>query len=227
MLAFVASVTRSPPSQNPSRSGIRSSVSAASSPRRAFERDQLEERVERQELDPGLLVDLARRYAGEGRVHRLRSAPVAVMEWACEQRPGPVEQAEVAAPGVDADASHRASRCADLAQGRAELGIEAERVPVEAVGQPDGPVLEPPRLLDLDAAAVEAPDDRTTALGTEIECDLNRVAHRSTRPEFLTRCRNARRKAVNAKDRIDELGHSGPPRRSVCSETSIVAFDRL
>ena len=116
---------------------------------------------------------------------------------------------------------------ADLAERRAELGVEAERVPVEAVGQPDGAVLEPTRLLELDASAVEAPDDRAAALGAEIECDLDGVAHRSLGSEPLTRCRNGSRKAVNAKDRIDELGHSGPPRRSVCSETSIVVFDRL
>ena len=228
MLAFVASETRSPLSQKPSRVGDHEQECLCGlEPRRAFERDELEEGVERQELDSGLVVNLGGRHAGEGPIHCLSAAAVAVMERAREQRPRAVEEAEVAAPRVDTDAPNRASRSADLAERRAELGVEPERIPVEAVGQPDGPVLEPPRLLDLDAAAVEAPDDRTTALGTEIECDLNGIAHRALGPEFLTRRRNGSRKAVNAKDRIDELGQSGPPRRSVCSETSIVAFDRL
>lgn len=138
---------------------------------RLLEREQLEERVERQQLDAGRLVELLRRDACERLRHRVAAAAVTVVQRVRDERAVTVDEPEVAAPRVDADAAHpRAGR--ELGQRDAELGEEPERVPVEPARQPDRPICESARLSDGDRLAVEAPRDRAAALGAEVEGDL-------------------------------------------------------
>ena len=61
VLAFVASATRSPREPVAEQVGDQEQRLGGGQRRALLERDQLEERVERQELDPGRLVDLLRR----------------------------------------------------------------------------------------------------------------------------------------------------------------------
>ena len=82
------------------RSGIISSVSAASSAGITLggHRSQLEDGVDRHELDPGALVELTGRHIGEHALHRSGPAPVAVVDGVLHETPPGVDQREVDAP---------------------------------------------------------------------------------------------------------------------------------
>ena len=71
---------------------------------RELHRQQLEQRVELHELQAGMAEDLLAADDAEGLGHRVVGAAVAVMVGIAEQLVAASEQAEVDAPGVDADA---------------------------------------------------------------------------------------------------------------------------
>ena len=66
-------------------------------------RGELEDGVDRHELDPGALVQLAGRDALERRAERRRAPVVAVVHRVPDEAAAPVEEPEVDAPGVDPD----------------------------------------------------------------------------------------------------------------------------
>ena len=74
---------------------------------RADGRVELDERVDRHELDAGPLVHLPRRHLGEEGFERAFGAAVAMVNRVPEEPPVPIEEAVVDPPGVDADRVHR------------------------------------------------------------------------------------------------------------------------
>src|SRR5206468_3866574 len=79
-------------------------------------RRELENRVDRDQLDAGPLVPLAARYAGEDAVDGARPPRVAVVARVLDQPAPAIEQPEVDRPGVDADGVDLAARCASRSQ---------------------------------------------------------------------------------------------------------------
>src|SRR5439155_19293960 len=165
------------------------------------EREQLVERVDRQELDARDRVELVLGHPADRLAHERSPAAVAIRERVRKQRAAGVEEATVDSPGVDADAAHRR---ANSRERRRELAEEPERVPVEPVRQADGLRGEAPYLVQVDALAVEPPDHRPTALGTQVERDMRRHLHDAPS------CVSARRRSTSRARRTndDPLGMS-------------------
>jgi hypothetical protein len=94
---------------------------------------ELEERVELHELDAGGSEDLVAGEFGEDFFEVAIGAGVAVVDGVCEELAAVVEEAEVDAPGVDADAVE--GLALELAGGGAEAGLdvlpEGQQVPLE------------------------------------------------------------------------------------------------
>ena len=104
-VAFVHSPTRARRASRCSRSGIISSVSAPCEHRIVLggHCGELVERVDREDLDPGALVQLARRHPLEHRPERSGAPVVAVVDRVADEPAAPVEEPEVDGPRVDAD----------------------------------------------------------------------------------------------------------------------------
>ena len=103
--------------------------------------------------------------------------PVPVVERVAEQIPGPVEQPEIVAPRVDADARDRFATTGD--GGGDPLGQvreQRERVPVQALGQRHRPVDEPVRLGDRQPVVTQRAAQHATTLGAEVNGQI--VGHR-------------------------------------------------
>ena len=96
-----------PHSQKCSKSGIHKSVARDRQLRRiGFHAQQLIKRVERQKLQTGARVNLGFRHRLRGDFQVRRVALVAVMDGIADEFVARIQQAEIDAPGVDADASH-------------------------------------------------------------------------------------------------------------------------
>ena len=106
-----------------------------------------------------------------------------------------------------------------------QLAEEAERVPVQAVRQPHRPGREPPHLLELDAPAVESPDERTAALGAEVEGDVTR--RRSRRGLVGLGAARRRRNSRPRRAKSDAFGISTLSSSSVPVTTPIARCSKL
>ena len=85
-------------------------------------------------------------------------APVPVVPRVAEQPPVPVQQAEVVAPRVDADAGDGSAGAGDgRGDPRRQLRVQREDVPVQPVGQRHRPVGEPVHLGDRQPAVAQRP----------------------------------------------------------------------
>ena len=191
--ASVRSPARRPVKSQPKRSGIISSVSADS---RSGDFDlrqgqELIERVERQELQAGDLVDPLARDALERRVEHAVGPRVAIMHRVAQQGIAPSDQAEIDAPGIDADAVELAAGRSRLPQRDLELLEEPGQVPVERIEHPDRAVGEAMDLLQLEPLAVEAAQEPPAALGAQVQrqviARLGHVRRFSRRARWL-RC---------------------------------------
>ena len=139
---------------------------------RAGERGQLVERVERQELDAGPLVEA--RLAGPlvDEVGAGRVAGVAVVPRIGDEHAVAVEQPEVDAPRVDADARGRLRLApGGGAQPVEDLAVQPQDVPVEAVGQPDRLVGEAVDLVETQLPRAHPADDDPAARRADIDRD--------------------------------------------------------
>ena len=170
--ASVRSPARRPVRSQPKRSGIISSVSATSSSGEfaRLQRQELIDRVERQELQAGDLVDpLARDEPERGLDHAVGPG-VAVVDRVAQQgvargRPGRSRRPRYRRRRRRA---RRRSR-GRLAQGRLDLVEEPGEVPVERVEHPDRPVGEPVDLLQGEPLAVEPAQQPPAALGPQVQ----------------------------------------------------------
>ena len=162
---------RRPVSQYASRSGQQQHGPAAHRLRAARLGDELEDGVERQDLEPGARVELA---GGDGAARARRhavGAPVAVVHRVAEQRAVRVEQAVVDRPGVDADAVQvpAASRAAAAARrgprgtGRARPSAASPPTAARAA------VGEPVDLVQLERALRDRRHHDPTAGGAEVD----------------------------------------------------------
>ena len=126
--------------------------------RRAAElhRQQLVERVELHELQAGVAEDLLAADDAEGLFHHAVGAAVAVMIGIAQQLVAAAQQAEIDAPGVDADAGDAVAPFAARGpQALADVGPLAQQVPVQAAGDLDRAVLEAIDLFQPQLLAVE------------------------------------------------------------------------
>ena len=131
-------------------------------------RGQLEDRVDRHQLDAGPLVELPRR---DARVHtRDGFGPprVSVVHRAMDQLPCRVDQPEVDGPGIDGDRVERGLSCC-RAEAVRRLLEQALDVPAQGSVLLDRRVLEAVYLFDGQAAAVERTDGDAAALGAEVD----------------------------------------------------------
>ena len=142
MLASVISLHFTPVNSQWNRSGTINSVSATSNKRRAgqFHRQELVQRVELHELQAGVAEDLLAADDAEGLVHHAVGAAVAVVVGIAQQFVAPAQQAEVDAPGIDADAGDVVARLAGGGpQTLANVRPLSQQVPIQATGDLDGP----------------------------------------------------------------------------------------
>ena len=152
--------------------------------------EELEDRVDRHQLDPGALVQLPRGDELEHPLHHPFDAPVAVVDRVLDEPPRPVEEREVHAPCVDADRVDLAyalvGGCGDA---REDPVVEPEHVPVERLPDEHGNVREPADLVDREPLAVEASERDATALRPDVDGHHRR--HRWSSPARATRSRPA------------------------------------
>ena len=107
---------------------------------------------------------------GEGGLHHVVGARVAVVVRVGEQDVAPAQQPEVDAPGVDADAVQLgAVSLGAEPQSLFHLGEQAQHVPVETVEQLHGAIGKAVQVLQFEAFAVELPENGAAALRAQVE----------------------------------------------------------
>ena len=127
--------TATPLSQKWSRSGISSSDPAASSarPPAATSGEELEERVDRHQLDAGALVDLARRDRRRRALHHALGPPVAVVHRVAETSAPSRSSSPKSTPHVSMPTESTSSGDASRGgQALEHLLVQPQHVPVEA-----------------------------------------------------------------------------------------------
>jgi hypothetical protein len=134
---------------------------------------KLVNRVERQELDAGDIVDAIAADAAEHRLHRAVGSRVAVMKWLLEQVATGVEESVVHAPGVDRRAFERHGR--GKLEAAADFTPQPVDVPSDGVLLADRRVGEAMDFAEVDHAIPQPPQHRATAFGTEVECKKRTV----------------------------------------------------
>ena len=129
---------------------------------------QLEDRVDRQKLDSGALVQLARRHALEDAFDRSRPAGVAIVPRCLDDRTLVVEEGEVDRPRVDCERIDGRIATGG-SQSVEDVSVQLFHVPVERAGTLDRIVGKPVDLIHLELGAVEPSDGDTPALCAEID----------------------------------------------------------
>ncbi len=132
------------------------------------QRGEFEDRVDRQELDPRAVVELACGNTFERRRERLGTSRVAIVNGILEQAIVGVDQPEVDAPRVDGDRVD--SR---FTPGRAQpvqdVAAKIADVPAQRTGRSDRLVREPVGLGHGERPSVEPTECHSTALSPEID----------------------------------------------------------
>ena len=101
--------------------------------RRPAGRLELVEGVDRQDLEAGPRVEGGRGNARVDPLDRRQVAGIAVVDGVAHETPRGIEEADVDAPGVDANAAQVGGRACGLSKPGEDLVVEAEHVPVEPV----------------------------------------------------------------------------------------------
>ena len=135
---------------------------------RARHRQELVDGVDGHELDAGRGVDLVPGHQRERALDHAVGPRVAVVDRVREQPPALVEQAEVHAPGVDADRGH-ATGSPRLAQAGRDVAEQPQGVPVHRPGHGHGHVREAVDVLDGEPPAVERAHEDPPALGADVD----------------------------------------------------------
>ncbi|ROR46465.1 hypothetical protein EDD39_4736 [Kitasatospora cineracea] len=128
---------------------------------------ELEERVERQVLEAGDAVEVAGGDAAPDVFDGGGAARVAVVEGVVDEGAVGVEESVVDGPAVDADGGDLPAG-GGFAQSVEDALVQAEGVPVQAVGELGGGVVEAVGLGELQAVAADAADDDPSAGGAEV-----------------------------------------------------------
>lgn len=135
---------------------------------------KLEDRVERQMLQPADVVQLLRADTRQYLLGRRRVALVAVVVREPEQRPVGVQEPVVHGPGVDAHRGHGAP-ARSRPQPVQHALVEGEYVPVEPVGEPHRRIGEAVRLGQLQFAGADPAGDHPAAGGAQVHRGEHRV----------------------------------------------------
>ena len=194
--AFVVSFASSPQSQRASRSGTSAMRSAASSAAEPSSASSWKTVLIGIVWMPVAAYSSLGGHALERPLDHARGPLVAVVERQAEHPVAPVEQRVVDAPRVHADPGERAG----AAQALERLGEQVQEVPAQAVGQPDGPVVEAVHLRELHAPVAQAPRHDAPAGGAEVD---GGVVSQGGRPPRGARALSAARSPKNC-------GHLAP-----------------
>ena len=133
-----------------------------------FERAELEECVELHELNTRAGVKLLAGNCFKHFFNHSRRACVAVVDGIFEQAAEFVEQPEVNAPGVDADAVESAGELR-LCQSLLYLKKQAQNIPIERAVHAHGVVREAVNFFKADILPVKMSDYRASARRAEVE----------------------------------------------------------
>ena len=135
----------------------------------ARRRDQLIERVEREELDPRDVVDARPRHAREDVLHDAVGPRVPVVVGIGQEVPVLPDQPVVAAPGVDADAFQARPPGRDLLERPLHVQPEPGDVPIERAVHADRFVGETADFREPEHPRPEMPRHRASTLSTKVE----------------------------------------------------------
>ena len=132
-------------------------------------RQQLIQRVELHELQAGVAEDFLAADDAEGLFHHAVGAAVAVMVGIAQQFVAASQQAEIDAPGIDADAGDAVGPfAAGGPQALADVRPLAQQVPIQMAGDFDRAVLEAVDLFQPQLPAVEQPQHVPPAGGPHV-----------------------------------------------------------
>jgi hypothetical protein len=147
-------------------------------------RSQLEEGVEREELDPAAPVELRTRNDGQHLLHHPGGARVAVTDRTLDERAAVVEEGIVHAPGVHPDAGERCPQLRRRQQARLDLAEQSLGVPAQVAVYRLDLVRETVNHLEGRVVAERA-DHHPAATGAQIHRDVRRARRhrRQTIPE--------------------------------------------
>src|SRR5690606_12839524 len=140
-------------------------------------RRELVDRVERQELQARHPVEEVVAEFGADALHHPVGEGVAVADGVADEPPGGVQEPVVYGPRVHADRD-QAGRGA--AQAVEDVAVEAENVPVQGAGDPDGTVGEAAQLHQLHGAGPQVAGHDAPAGRPQVDGREGRFAHRTT-----------------------------------------------
>jgi hypothetical protein len=140
--------------------------------RRPLEREQLVERVERQEMVSGRRPNPIRRDAREGPPEHADGTVVAIMKRDAQQFAAAVEQIKIGGPGVDPQTLELNAGANASRDRRRRLRKPPQGVPMQTSREPHGDVRETGQLVECDPRAVEGARDDAAALGTEVNREV-------------------------------------------------------
>ncbi len=141
---------------------------------------QLIERIEWQELDAGARVDLLARDDRADLLHDTVDAVIPIAVWLTHEKPRAIHQPVIDGPGVHANAVELTGELPCAAQAHQRLFPQRQDVPDAVPADEHGTIGEAMDLLKRDVCAIEAGEDDTSALRTEI--DRRQIARRHGMP---------------------------------------------
>jgi hypothetical protein len=131
---------------------------------------ELVERIDRQELHAGGLVDLVAAHAGEDRLHHARRPRIAIVVRVFKQRAALAEERVVDAPGIDADALERAA--GDRVEPTTDVAPQPLDVPAGRPGLVNRLVRKPPDVREGEHTGPKPAEYRAAALRAEIDREI-------------------------------------------------------
>jgi hypothetical protein len=135
-------------------------------------RVQLIETVDLHELNACGLKNLCARNFGEDSLERAVRARIAIMPRIFEQRAVAVEQPEIHAPGIHADAVQLVAFRRGESQAFADFVKKPQRVPVETRRQAHRRIRKTVNFAELEPVLREPADHRTAALCSQIQSQI-------------------------------------------------------
>ena len=163
--------------------------------RRSLRRIELKQGIEVQELNAGGGVDAFGRDLPEDLRRHIVAARIAIVIRVLEQLALLAEERVVASPGIEADARER--DVGDVLEALLHFVPEAQDVPVQRAIRAHGDVGKTPDVLERQDIAVEPSEDRSSALGAEIQ-GQKPCAHGAT--AYAARARNCQPNGVARSD---------------------------
>src|SRR6266566_8510379 len=131
---------------------------------------ELEERIERQQLDAGALVEHLTRNAREDLLHHTICALVAIVERLAEQATIGIHQAVIDPPGIDADAVERSGTLMCFTQSCQGIVPQTQDIPEAVPMHHHRSIGKAMHLFDAERSPIEADEQHTSTTGTQVDC---------------------------------------------------------